>query len=456
MAKEALSNAGLAHIVDGEGGAARWAFIFYCAFVVSYFVHLGARVPALGAMRIDILLCAASLATGMGAGKTGAGQAQGTFGLSRLMFILCFYIILSLPFVKWPGSVIGKGWDPFLKAILFYFLTIKTVNSEARLRAFVIVFLATQAFRVLEPLYLHLTTGYWGSFTNMGNYELMNRLSGAPFDIVNPNGLAFIILVVVTLAHHVFPRDSVKSWASYAALLGAMLYALSLTGSRSGMTVMGVFALLVVWQSKHRAAALVALGVIVSLLLVSMDDLERQRYLSIVDHSAKGGESAQGRIDGVMSDFLVGMQRPIFGHGLGTSLEANANATGEALPSHNLYTEVFQELGAVGLVIFVAFLTKIWKSCVEARRILSQTPGKFSARVANGCRDLAIVLVVFSLASYGLNEYQWYLLAGLAVVLRNLAKGAEHAAVNSESSGKVGGTSSPGGDRRYAVVSRST
>ena len=396
------------------------AFGLYCLFVISYFLHMGDRVPALGSVRIDMLLCGSALVLAM-AGRTkdaGRGTMEKT---SKLLLILCGYIVVSLPFVKWPGSVIWNGWEPFVKAILFYLLTVLTVTTENRLKTFLAVFLSVQSFRVLEPLYLNVTQGYWGSMTDMGDFEFMNRLSGAPHDIINPNGLAFVIVVVISWSHHILINGTGRQKLLYVVMLAPMLYALSLTGSRSGMAVLAIFALLVVWRSKRRALALGALAAVAVVLFASMSDLERQRYLSIIDRNAKGAETAQGRIDGMWSDIRVGLQRPVFGHGLGTSLEANANVVGEAMPSHTLYAEVLQELGLVGLVIFVLFIVE---TCRNARKAMENSAGDqdFVHRAAKSMRDFAILLVIFSFASYGLSEYQWYLLAGLSLVLSKLSK----------------------------------
>jgi putative inorganic carbon (hco3(-)) transporter len=403
----------------------RVAFIGFCLFVVSYFLHLGDRVSVLGALRIDILISGVVFVAILAQGKSPrAGEHKEPLNpTSKLLLAIILYILFSLPFVKWPGSVIGHGWERFLKAICFYFFAVMTITSVKRLQQFLAVFVGVQTFRVFEPLYLHLTEGYWGSFTNMGNYELMNRLSGSPFDIINPNGLAFVILVVISLAHSLLYHGSRMQKLLYLALLVPLLYAMTLTGSRSGVVVLALFALMVVWRSKHRVVMLSAVVGICVIAAVSMSDLERQRYLSIVDKDAKGAETAQGRVEGLWVDFMVGMQRPIFGHGLGTSLEANANAHGEAMPSHTLYTEVLQELGLVGVGLFIAFIVATAKNTLRAvARSAQGGSTSFLARAAQGLRDFGILLLVFSVASYGLIEYQCYLLAGLSVVLFRLAE----------------------------------
>ena len=84
--------------------------------------------------------------------------------------------------------------------------------------------------------------------------------------------------------------------------------------------------------------------------------------------------TAEQRITGLIGDFKVSLRRPVFGHGLGTSREANANFRGEDLPSHNLYTEVAEELGYVGLMLLLALIWSFLRACRTAQQLLRAAP----------------------------------------------------------------------------------
>src|ERR1700752_2810016 len=96
------------------------------------------------------------------------------------------------------------------------------------------VFLCCQTFRVLEPVYLHVTIGYWGSSAHVSAWEAFDRLSGAPSDTVNPNGLAAIVLTIIPLLHYL-TAGKVLGRLTYVSVLPMLLWALVLTASRSGM-----------------------------------------------------------------------------------------------------------------------------------------------------------------------------------------------------------------------------
>ena len=130
----------------------------------------------------------------------------------------------------------------------------------------------------------------------------------------------------------------------------------------------------------------------IALISVSlMTDLQRERYVSIFSHSAKGGATAEGRITGVLDDFKVSLRRPLFGHGLGTSREANANFRGEDMPSHNLYTEVAEELGYIGLThadVALELLARMLDGPATRRRHAHEgLAPEISARHGEGARS---------------------------------------------------------------------
>lgn len=394
-------------------------FKLYLVFVVSWFLHLGSRVPVLGLIRFDLLLIIILFLYGFSrAEKNGKEQTQ----TEKLLKGLMIYSILTMPFVEWPGSVINTGIPNFIKAIVFYYFTVAFVVSENHLKTFVLVFMACQSFRILEPLYLHITEGYWGAFASMANGEYLDRLSGAPSDVVNSNGLAFIICTVLPFLYFTAAR-SWKGWIVAGSLAGASLYALVLTGSRTGILGLIVVYLGILVKAKRRVFLAICgiLAVVIGFPMLSPDI--QDRYLSIIGKGEKHEATAQGRLEGTTASFDVALRRPLFGHGLGTSREANANFAATDQPTHNLYAEVAQELGFVGLVIFIVFMKSIAAGFVQCKRAYANRDvGPYLPRIVDAMQVWLWMNIIFSFASYGLSSYEWYLLAGFSVVMQRLAK----------------------------------
>jgi O-antigen ligase len=396
------------------------AFVFYLLYVTSYFLHLGMRLPALGSIRIDLILVVLTTAS-----LVLLKEKDGQFRLDRsgvILLGLLSYVVASLPFVQWPGSVMRFGLENYFKVIVFYFFTVMTVTSEPRLKTFIVVFVACQAFRVLEPMYLHWTTGYWGDNTFMGEGEMMDRLAGSPYDVINPNGLAYVAVTVVAYLYPLCPLLPGALKVVGYTTLPAIVYALVLTGSRSGMLGLIGVAAAIILTSRKRALLLAAAGIAALVTFQNLGELQQERYLSIYRDDVRGASTAQGRIDGLVKDFEVVMNSPIFGHGLGTSLEANYNIGQSVFRSHNLVMEVLQEIGLVGFIIFVYYIASVIRNYVYAFKEIIQTGNNQLLYMAKAVGAWLTLLLIFIIFSYGLSSYSWYLFGGLSVVLMRLSK----------------------------------
>jgi len=404
-----------------------FAFKLYLLFVFSWFLHIGSRAAVLGMLRLDLvlILLISALIFFSKPEKEFPSTPGSTERTIKIMFI---YLVLSLPFVEWPGSVVKSGIPSYIKAVVFYFFTIALVTDEKKLRKFMFVFLLCQTLRVIEPVFLHITTGYWGSRASMGNWEAMDRLSGAPSDVVNPNGLAFIILMVFPFVHYLTAVNW-KNKVIYLALTPMLIYALLLTASRTGFVCLLVILAAIWWKSQKRMllSALLVVGFVVSAGFVTTD--LKDRYMSLVSKDTKNAKTAEGRWTGLKENLSVAMRKPLFGHGLGTSAEANANYGSFGKIAHNLYAEILQEIGIIGLIIFIMFVKSVIVNFKQSLKVMRTATDEmvFIRALTNGMQVWIFMNIIFGLASYGFSSYEWYLFAGLSVVLKRVveAKGVE-------------------------------
>lgn len=397
------------------------AFRLFLVYLVSFFIHLPSRLNFLGVIRFDFILVALISFFILSAKTTKETRLDSA---SKYILAIFIYAIVTLPIVEWPGSVVNNGLVQFIKGAIFYFFTVNLVINEVRLKKVIFVFVACNLFRVIEPLALHVLTGYLGSKTYLGAGDFAGRLAGAPSDTINPNGLAFVIATITPFLHYVFSPISKKTFALYILLVPALLYTMVLTLSRSGMLALGIIAFGIWVKSKHKFALLV-LGVVGILVVFSnLDPVEKDRYLSIVSDDARQSASAEGRIEGWWVDFKVAMDRPIIGHGLGTSREANWNVAGKDQISHILWAEIWQEIGLIGLVLFILYLREMIRNFFRAGSLIKSKLGtdSFLYRANQAMQVWLLMNILFSLASYGLKSFEWYFFGGLSVVLLNIAK----------------------------------
>jgi putative inorganic carbon (hco3(-)) transporter len=391
----------------------------YLLFVFSWFTHLSARLPILGALRVDLLLVV--LLAYLAFNQSKKAKQEPRTDTDRLLRTLIIYALITVPFVEWPGSVLKSGIPILIKAIVFYYFTVAFVKTEADLKKLIYVFIGCQAFRILEPVYLHVTSGYWGSHASMGNFEMLDRLSGAPSDVVNPNGLAFIICTALPFLWFLSGL-SVKHRLASLVLMPACMYALSLTGSRSGILGMLIIYGGIILKSKKRAILITAgiIAVVVGFAALTPD--MQDRYLSIFGKGEKNAGTASGRFTGVIGNFQTAMRRPLFGHGLSTSREVNANFEHWDQPAHNLYAETAQELGFIGLIILIRFIRSIFKGFSIAKAAFARhAMSPFLHNVADAMQVWLVMNFLFSFASFGLTSYEWYLFGGFSVVMQKMA-----------------------------------
>jgi len=407
----------------------------YLLFVASWFLHLPARLPFLALIRADLVLVAMLAALAF-VGRATEARARTT--IDKWIVVLFAYVLLASPLTEWPGSVLKSGIPNFIKAVVFFYFTVAFIKTEKDLTKFIVVFLGCQLFRILEPLYLHVTQGYWGSSASqMGGTEFLDRLAGSPFDVVNPNGLAFVVLTVLPLLYFM-QSLSWKHRVAFLTLTPLCLYALALTGSRSGIVGLVAVFLAIVVESKRRflliSAGMVAM--IAGFAYLSPD--QQDRYLSIVGMGEKNATTADERLSGLQEDLNVALRRPLFGYGLGTSAEANANfATAgpyarRELPAHNLYVEVLVELGIVGTVVYLLFLKSVFRGFLQCRRTFrSKESRPFLRQLFAAVQVWLVVSFITSFGTYGLSTDEWYLLAGLSIVLQRLVEAGSPAGVAS-------------------------
>ncbi|WP_292050293.1 O-antigen ligase [Marinobacter sp.] len=404
------------------------SFVLYLYFILDFFLRFSARIPGYGAIR-PTLLAVATISILLFLQRD---KLRGRFDdpIFKAIFVLFGYIVVSLPLVEWPGSVVRANIDPFVKAVVFLFFTALIIDTEKRLKWFVVVFVFCQVFRVLEPLYLNITQGYWGSSTYLDKGEFADRLAGAPADVINPNELGFVIATAIPFLHYLLWPLGWKSKLLYVAVMPAMLYALILTMSRGAFIALLVVAFLVFKESRHKMKLIVVAVMLVVGALSVMTPIQKDRYLSLVDHDTTGGSSAEGRLKGIVGEFKLGLTRPVVGHGLGTTSEAKFHKWGSTKASHNLYGELIIELGLIGFVIFLRFLYQIARklSVVRSRfAALNMSDQSYYSRLNKCLIAVFWMYAVYSLNYWGLSQYYWYLLGGLVIAFGRLVDKDSHA-----------------------------
>lgn len=408
---------------ESAGSVGGFTFFLYLYFLLDFFLRFSARIPGYGVVRPTLLVVLLLTILLVLQREKFKGWTKDPVLQAMLVFI--GYLVISLPLVEWPGSVIRNNLADFVKAIAFLFFTVLIVDSEKRLKIFLVVFVGCQLFRVLEPLFLNITQGYWGSKTHLGHGEFSQRLSGAPADVINPNELGFVIVTAIPFLHYLLWSGRFTAKLFYLAAMPALLYALILTQSRGAFLALLVVAWMIFKESSRKMMLIiVAVAIAIAGWSVMSAD-QKDRYLSLVGMSESGNaDTAGGRIDGMMQEFRLGFSRPVVGHGLGTTPEAKTHILGKSQAAHNFYAEILIETGILGVVFFLRFLVKIYGKFRDNNQLLENAqPGTTLRFYENLNKALIAVFwmyVVYSTNYWGLSQYYWYLFAGMMIVFSKL------------------------------------
>src|SRR6202158_3876595 len=87
-----------------EQGTRNAAFYLFCAFIISYFVRLTARIPVLRELHFDFVLAGITLVAIVFAGRKASSLPAARTQMdpvAKRLWILLGYIIVTIPFVEW-------------------------------------------------------------------------------------------------------------------------------------------------------------------------------------------------------------------------------------------------------------------------------------------------------------------------------------------------------------------
>jgi putative inorganic carbon (HCO3(-)) transporter len=398
-----------------------FTFFLYSYFLVDYFLHLSQRFPIYANARptlVLILLIALLLLTQLGKFKSRETSIEFK---SLNMFLL--YLVISLPLVEYAGSVVQFNLPPFVKALAFFYFTALIIDTPKRLKIFVFLFITLQVTRVLEPLYLNITDGYWGDVTYKGGGEFANRLSGAPADTINPNELGFVIVTMLPFLHYLLLPKGIFSKLIYSFLAVALLWVMILTMSRSAILALLIIGWMVFKDSKNK---IILIAFSLTLAVIGWSQLgafHKDRYISLIDSNAQGASTKDGRIKGMIEEFRLGFERPLLGHGVGTTPEVKYQKSHGRQASHNMYGELLIETGIIGFFLFLRFIFSIRKSLTSLKEKYNEDSGKeyhFYKQLNKAMVAVFLMYFVYSINYYGLSQYYWYLFGGLTVACYRL------------------------------------
>ncbi|MFL5327962.1 MAG: O-antigen ligase family protein [Gemmataceae bacterium] len=334
---------------------------------------------------------------------------------------LAIAVFTAAVYAAWllsPWSASGEiPVKNFTLAAGFALIMATCLRDERALRRVIVAFLAVMTLYMLHSIREYLA----GRFTyRMG----ISRLIGVDTSLGDPNTFAASILYTLPFVRYLWMEwPSRKGRTLLTGYVLLSIGCIGLTGSRSALVGLTVWALVTIRLSGKRRLPLLAFASVAAVagFMVLPDELQN-RFTTIIDPSVgpeNARESGQGRIEG----FFIGMELwskyPLTGVGPG----AWRPATGRAIESHNLYGQLVGELGTFGALAFGVFLFAVLRGLRQLFRLVrehvpdpGQEPVYHLAQALTVCVFLLLFEGVFGHNLYRYN-YLWYC-AFVSVALR--------------------------------------
>lgn len=336
---------------------------------------------------------------------------KGPKRLKLAWFILPFVLIMALGVVRSPQA--GEAFKAMLSIVTCYAaFVIGTYMSGSKEKAdnVIKIVLYSSFFPTLLGLVMWVTDFRFAApqaLDGMPGVEA-GRFEGA---FTHPNILAFYTLLVMAATLYLWRSrtHSNKVWVNLAAPIYIMVlvFVLLLTKTRSAWAACGMLFLLYGGFFERRFLIYLLIGMLCSLVVPSvqerlLDVLEGTSYLQYAKLNSYAWRTLlweQALAWMPPESYLTGMGFASFKH---HSAEFFEMSNGIGVGAHNVYVEVFFELGAIGLLAFVLMLAypalRIATRVIRVHRLLGAMA--------------VLILSLYALVCYS-DNMQYYLVVNL-------------------------------------------
>lgn len=389
--------------------------LLFLIFII--FIAPQALIPALEPLHL------AKVAAGFAVVAYGLRAVSGvrTFAILnaevKLLCALVACVLLSFIYSRWPGGSVEFFLDQYSKTLIVFFLVANVLTSMVLVRKFVWLIVICSAFNGIV------------GFVNYKNGVLMgdnaNRIMGGYSGITsNPNDLALSLNLALPFMYYLYRTSgstTQRGFAVGAALLS--LIVIIVTFSRGGFLTLCALLLWAAYAKWHARGKLV-MGVnlvLVAVLILAIVLIApagySDRVLSIFDASKDETGSREARWE-----MMEGSVRTMLHSPWGIGFHMNNLGLREAglgwSGVHNVYLEIGTELGFLGLGLFLALQRQLFKAMREVREKIERADVNVLAGAIQASMWAFAVAAMFHPVAY---HYYFYILAGLAIALRELA-----------------------------------
>jgi O-antigen ligase len=390
-------------------------FMAFLAFVVAYELQPGELYPALAFLHLERVLLVFVLIV------------LWTKGV-RFRFppitkkLLWFYgaILVSSLFAFWLSNSLLFDLS-FFEILLYHLLLVCMLDSEERIRKYLILYTALIAWIGASALYEY----HVGVRLFTMNIERAVGLTSAGGD---PDTMAITMVVTMPLAIMLIGKGAPKWTKLYGiAIFSIYLVTIIDTGSRTAFLAFIVFLMLAVFQKRQNLKYVPIALLAVSLLWLLIPQQYKARYETI--ETRDRDLSYTNRLLSWQGGIHMFLHNPITGIGPDDYTAANGMKYWPGQPriwlnAHSLYFKLLGELGVLGIFTFFAYLIAVIRmNWYLARRFRKEKIDPVVQQFPYACNICLYLLLFTGYSAHNTYRSTWYTLGAVTAALA-LWKGA--------------------------------
>jgi len=322
--------------------------------------------------------------------------------------------MISVAFSVNPAVSWNEGGYFLLKITVFYIMIVSTVRSFADLAKILWAFLLVTAWIAYEPVANYLSGVVSEEMYGAVAYGRFGAASGhvALANTLN-QGIPVLLYFAMTNTKRLVRLASIM-------ILALLLFGVYASKSRGGFLGLMVTAMGVVYFSRDRLKAGLIAGVFVTFFhtVAATDYLS---HMSTIQEGVHASRTSSDRYLGLVNGISMMIKRPVLGVGIGCYAEARRQFFHYYFYSHNLYGELFGELGLASIAWFY-LIYLVFRRTRAIKRALERA-GPRDAFYFNIITAIQLGLFVRLFAgnfTHGSLIWFWFLMAALTVAVQNI------------------------------------
>jgi len=394
---------------------------------ISYFIILNAKLgdmyPVLGAIRFELVAAVIVLASIFFTGKGLLNVTPIHNSLNKPLWILFAIGMISVPQAVDVAESWENGGYNLLKLVLFYVMLVSSINNKRDLDTFIWALLLVSAWIAYEPVVNYLN----GVGTEHGYGTVAGgRFGAATGHVALANTLNQALPVAIFWA---LARKGKKDFLLVSGIIILLVLGIVFSRSRGGFIGLMTVSAGLVFFSTHKLRTVIVLCCLFVVLL----PFAGQQYLShmsTIKKGVSGSRSSSDRYLGLVNGISMMIKRPVLGVGIGCYARARQIYFRYYFFSHNLYGELFGELGLASVAWFYWIFMLFKRSAFLKNKLITTfSRNQPYIYILSGVQLSLVVRLMLGNFSHCAFIWFWFVMAGLVVSIDNIVIREENQAL---------------------------